>query len=168
MVVIYGQIPEETTGAFWNLFNAIKSCYKRFNKVVLGLKYLGFQLEIDENVSEIGQVKEFYRKIYVEWSAGLVMSEKTTEALTDVLTGLFSIVKIGGKLLGAFWKGIQPLVKVVSSFATILIGVFGKVGKVLTDFANTTTIFDKIANGMQKFFNAIINFCKKFKFIKRY
>ena len=157
---------EENTGAFWNLFRAIVAI-----KDLIGgswQKVFGFSdlEDYDERVEDIATKLKTFTENLKEWSEGLIMSSETTEVLTNILTGLFSILKLVGKTIIAVWQGFEPLLEVMKPLIGYILWALGLVGKEITDFTETTTVFEKITQNLQKFFTAIIDFVKSLELLK--
>lgn len=157
---------EENTGAFWNLFNAIVAIKDLIGgawQKVFGLSALD---DYDEQIEEVaGKLKNFTESLK-EWTEGLFLSGEATEALTNIFTGLFSILKITGKALISVWKGFYPLLEVIKPLLGYILGALGLVGKEITEFAEQTTVFERITKGMQTFFTTIIEFVKSLELLE--
>ena len=94
------------------------------------------------------------------------MSSETTEVLTNILTGLFSILKIVGKTVIAVAKGFSPLIEVLKPALGYLLGALGIVGKEITQFSDTTNVFEKITENLRLFFTTVIDFVKSLELLK--
>ena len=157
---------EENTGAFWNLFNtivAIKDLIGGAWNRVFGLSDLE---EYDDRIEDIaGKLKTFTENLK-EWTEGLTLSSEASETLTNIFTGLFSVLKIVGNTIIAVWKGMSPLLELISPLISYLLGALGLVGKEITNFSETTTIFEKITSNLQVFFTTIIEFVRSLELLK--
>lgn len=157
---------EENTGAFWNLFNAIVAIKDLIGGAwnrVFGLSDLE---EYDDRIEDIaGKLKRFTENLK-EWTEGLTLSSETSEALTNIFTGLFSVLKIVGNTIIAVWKGMSPLLELIAPLISYLLGALGLVGKEITNFSETTTIFEKITSNLQVFFTTIIEFVRSLELLK--
>jgi len=157
---------EENTGAFWNLFNAIVAIKDLIGGSwarVFGLSDLE---DYDERINDIANKVKTFTENLKEWSEGLMLSGETAETLTNIFTGLFSVLKIIGKTIIAVWEGFEPLLTVLKPLLGFILGALGIVGKEITEFSETTTIFQKITNTLQIFFTTIIDFVRSLELLK--
>ncbi len=157
---------EENTGAFWNLFNAlvaIKDLIGGAWQQVFGFSDLE---EYDDQINDIATKLKTFTENLKEWSEGLVMSSETTEVLTNILTGLFSILKIVGRTIIAVAKGFSPLLEVLKPALGYLLGALGLVGKEITQFSETTNVFEKITENLRLFFTTVIDFVESLELLK--
>jgi len=151
---------EENTGAFWNLFDAIVAI-----KDLIGgawSKVFGFSdlEDYDARINDIATKLKNLTSNLKEWTSGLFLSSEATSSLTNIFTGLFSILKMIGKTVIAIFKGFYPVFDVLKSLAVYVLGMLGILGKKVTDFSEKTTVFEAITKNLQAFFNTIIDFVK--------
>jgi len=157
---------EENTGAFWNLFNAIKAIKDLIGgawQQVFGFSDLE---EYDERINDIATKLKTLTTNLKNWTSGLFLSSQATEALTNIFTGLFSVLKILGKTFIAVFKGFYPVFEILRDAATYLLGALGIVGKEITEFSENTSIFTQITKNLQLFFNTIIDFVKSLNLVE--
>lgn len=157
---------EENTGAFWNLFNAIVAI-----KDLIGgswQKVFGFSdlEEYDDQVQDIATKLKTLTENLKEWSEGLFLSQEATETLTNIFTGLFSVLKIVGQTIIAVYKGVTPLLELLKPLLSYVLGALGLVGKEITQFSETTTVFERITDTLQRLSYGIIDFVKSLKLLE--
>jgi phage-related protein len=156
---------EENTGAFWNLFNAIKAIKDLIGNswdAVFGLSQLA---TYDERINEAGLKLKTFTQNLKDFTSKLFLSREASAAITNVLTGLFSILKLVGKTILAVAKGFTPVFNIIGNAVMYVIGLLGEVGGKITEFTKKAAFFDAITNNLKAFFNAIIGFVKGLKIL---
>lgn len=228
---------EENTGAFWNLFNAIKSIKDLIGGAwqnVFGFSDLD---DYDEEVEDIANKLKNLTSQLKDWSAGVSKSfrdpteemnnlliggatslgqlienidgtytdlegnilntndavellksnagilrdvrllnpdefteleerKQTLETFTNILTGIFSIAKILGKALSALWTGIQPLVTIIKSLVWEIFGGLGIAGESITEFTESTLIFEVAGQKIASVLTTIIEAVKSLNILQ--
>ncbi|NCU31626.1 MAG: hypothetical protein EOM23_01520, partial [Candidatus Moranbacteria bacterium] len=151
---------EENTGAFWNLFNAILAIKDLIGgswQRVFGFSDLEVYEEMTEDIAE--KLKTLTENLKT-WTEGLFLSEEAVESITNIFNGLFSILKLVGNTIVSVWRGFAPIFDLINPVISYTLYILGLLGKEITEFTETTTVFEKITKNLQSFFNAIINFVK--------
>ena len=114
---------------------------------------------INKQIEANGGIVNRYNEKQLEL---LLKRKQTLESFTNILTGLFSIFKIVGKTVIAVLKGLSPLIEVLKSALGYLLGALGLVGKEITQFSDTTDVFEKITKNLRVFLTTVIDFVKRF------
>ncbi|MFU8785835.1 MAG: tape measure protein [Candidatus Izemoplasmataceae bacterium] len=148
---------EENTGAFWNLFDAIiavRDLIRDSWNSVFGFSKLEGEDEIEDLASKLKNFTENLKR----WSEGLLMSESTAETLTNIFSGFFTIIKLFGQTVVAIFKGLTPIFDGIRSVVSYLLRSLGMLSGDMTEFAQTTTIFEKITAVITKVSQGIVDF----------
>lgn len=156
---------EETTGAFWNLYYAVIEVQKLVSgawKSIFGFSDLE---DGEERINDIGNKLKGFTERLREISENLYLSDEAAESFSNILKGLFSILKAVTKVIGALWTGVQPVLKVAKTLISGIVHLLGIAGKGFSDFVSTTTIFQRAGEGLANFFDKLINTFKGFNIL---
>ena len=148
---------EEMTGAFWNLFYAITDVRNLIRDAWGTIFPMSTMEDHADQVDDIANKIFNFTERLREMSESLLMSEEVSERLTMIFQGMFSIVKVLTKAIGALWTGIQPLFKVARDIVGVLLYALSVVGERLTDIVATTDKFEIAGKTLANFFENLID-----------
>ena len=142
---------EEDTGAFWNVFYAIKDA--------LDLLKEAFHEVIPPMTAEkLIEITENFKSLTEKFK----MSDETSTNLKNTFKGLFSAIDLVARTIGAVFKGFEPLVGLFGDIAGGLLGITGSFGDWLSqvdqsakDLGVFETITEKVSTAVQKFVDII-------------
>lgn len=142
---------EEDTGAFWNVFYAIKDA--------LDLLKEAFHEVIPPMTAEkLVEITENFKSLTEKFK----MSDETSTNLKNTFKGLFSAIDLVARTIGAVFKGFEPLVGLFGDIAGGLLGITGSFGDWLSqvdqsakDLGVFETITEKVSTAVQKFVDII-------------
>ena len=127
---------EEGNGAFWNLLDVIKQIRDIFQKSWNTIFPLSEFEEEGAMVSDVAQKLKSLTERLKEASKSWSLNEGTAEAFSNILKGVFSIVKLSIHVLGKLWDLVSPLVKFILKLSGGLLLALSKVGEGITKFVD--------------------------------
>lgn len=140
-------------GAIWNLMNAIQ---KLSDTVKQAFK------EVFKTDKKLSDIAEDFRR----FTEKLIMTDETAVDVKNIFKGIFSIFKIGIKILQGVKIALDPIFKAIIGDSGNFVKFLGELGNKIYDFANNTTIFTHIGQKFADVFTAIINAFKEVKIIE--
>jgi len=140
---------EEETGAFWNLFYAIRDVVALIKKSWRTIFPLSEMEEEEDQIEDIAGKLKSFTEYLKEMTSRLIMSEETAEKVSNVFKGLFSIIKAAGIVLSAVWRFVKPIFKVLVVVAAKLFTVLSDLGLIFTNFVNKSNIFTVIGDKLK-------------------
>lgn len=147
---------EEQQGAFWNLFNAVTALVDLFKKSWGVIFPLSEMEEGEARITDLSTRLKGFTERLKEMSKGLFLSEENSEKLSNILQGMFSVLKLFGKLISAIWVGIQPLLTLAKMLFSYLFTALSVVGAKFTEFVRTTDKLQLAGEGLSRFFGNLI------------
>lgn len=142
---------EEETGAMWNLYYALTD--------ILGLIKDAFREIFPPKTAQ--QLYDITAK-FKELTENFKMSDETSQNLKNTLQGVFAVLDMVGRGVGAVIKGFKPLLGLFGDISGGLLGMTGSFGSWLTEIDKSAkelgvfeTITNTIAKGVQKFVDVI-------------
>ena len=154
---LFGGIEEnskEPLGAIWNILNAIQ-------------KFIDTVKEAFNDVfpftTSISTLAEKFRL----FTLNLELSEEVTNGIKGIFKGLFSIFKLGIKILKGLKTAIDPVFKALLGESGNLIVFLGKIGDKFSKIVSDTDIFIKIGKKVSQVFTTIIDTLKELKIIEK-
>ena len=136
------------TGAFWNLFYAIKNVVDTIKSAWKSVFGFGKTLDDDKTYAEeagaklkdlTSKVRDFNEKIRS-------ISDNTMPHIYNILRGIFSVGKLITKSIGAVYNGIKPVFSIFGTAGGTVLETLGKLGEKFANFVDTTTIFATVSN----------------------
>ena len=139
---IFGLDPDNL-GAFWNVADAIKK--------VIDVISTAFSevFKVNKSLGEITRSLQTFTK-------KLVMTGGVANYVKYVFKGIFSVFKLGIKIVQGVLKAIQPVFKAIFGASGGLLKFLGNLGEKFSNFVDTTTIFTTIGEKIGNVFSTII------------
>jgi len=152
---------DKETGAFWNLFYAIKSVTDIVKQAWTSIFGLGRELKEGETYTDAAarNLKTITERIR-DFTAKLVPSEETLNNLKNIFRGVFSILKVGIKIISALFTGLKPVFNLVGEHSGGVLKTLGDLGDKFANFVESTDIFNKAGSLLAKIITVIINAVK--------
>lgn len=148
-------------GAFWNVIDAIQS----FINVVKEAWHEVFPFS-----KSLGEITKGLQ----QWSAGLfeIDSEgnkviKHSNDIKNIFKGLFSVLKLGKKILDGVMIAIKPIIKAIMGDANNFIEFLGNLSEKFANWVDETQLFADIGKKIADVFTVIIDGLKELKLIER-
>ena len=139
------QREEGNNGAFWNLLDALQQLRDLVSDAWAKVFFEGFETRGEVIAESARRMKDFTAGLKT-FTEGFLLNEKATKTFTNIFAGMFSILKAFGKLVGAIWRGISPLLGLVGEMASVIANMLGGTGNGLTEFVNQTLLFEYIGD----------------------
>lgn len=158
---------EGDNGAFWNLLQAIENLRDTIKKAWNIIFPLSELEEEDAMIADVAQKLKNFTSSLKENSKLLLLNEEATQALTNIFTGLFSVLKIITKSIGAVWYGVQPLLTVLKGLGIELFYVLGNLGARFTTLVQETTIFTRAGEFMYNIMDKLVTIIKEFNVLDK-
>ena len=154
---LFGGIEEnskEPLGAIWNILNAIQKFIDTVKEAFN---------EVFPFTTSISTLAEKFRL----FTLNLESSEEVTNGIKGIFKGLFSIFKLGIKILQGLKTAIDPVFKALLGESGNLIVFLGKIGDKFSKIVSDTDIFIKIGKKVSQVFTTIIDTLKELKIIEK-
>ena len=154
---LFGGIEEdskEPLGAIWNILNAIQKFIDTVNEAFN---------EVFPFTTSISSLAEKFRL----FTLNLESSEEVTNGIKGIFKGLFSIFKLGIKILQGLKTAIDPVFKALLGESGNLIVFLGKIGDKFSKIVSETDIFIKVGKKVSRVFTTIIDTLKELKIIEK-
>lgn len=137
---------EGDNGAFWNLLEAIqtiKDTIKDAWNIVFPISELKEEAAM---IADVGQkLKDFTARLK-EASKGWILNADQIDTFKGILIGIFTTLKAFGKLVGAIWRGISPLVSLFKEIVISIMQLLSGAGYGLDEFVEQTSMFKYIGD----------------------
>ena len=154
---------DKETGAFWNLFYAIKGVTDIIKEAWRSV--FGFGKTLDDNDQYVKEAAENLKSITERLQESTAKIKNFVESISgdlqNALRGVFSILKVITKSVGALWTGIKPLFGLVSEGSSSILSVLGDVGDKFANFVETTDIFARIGSTIAKYTTEFVSAIKE-------
>lgn len=137
----------QAQGALWNLFAAINGVIKTVRQA---------WSEVFPFNKSLKEISESLRNI----TAKMIMSEETAKNVKGIFKGVFSIFKLGIKILQGLKIAIDPIIKAILGDSKGIIQFFGELGEKFSKWVSETQFFIKIGSRVG---NAIASIIDKLK-----
>ena len=154
---LFGGIEEdskEPLGAIWNILNAIQKFIDTVKEAFN---------EVFPFTTSISSLAEKFRL----FTLNLESSEEVTNGIKGIFKGLFSIFKLGIKILQGLKTAIDPVFKALLGESGNLIVFLGKIGDKFSKIVSETDIFIKVGKKVSQVFTTIIDTLKELKIIEK-
>lgn len=154
---LFGGIEEnskEPLGAIWNILNAIQKFIDTVKEAFN---------EVFPFTTSISSLAEKFRL----FTLNLELSEEVTNGIKGIFKGLFSIFKLGIKILQGLKTAIDPVFKALLGESGNLIVFLGKIGDKFSKIVSETNIFIRIGKKVSRVFTTIIDTLKELKIIEK-
>ncbi len=154
---LFGGIEEdskEPLGAIWNILNAIQKFIDTVKEAFN---------EVFPFTTSISSLAEKFRL----FTLNLESSEEVTNGIKGIFKGLFSIFKLGIKILQGLKTAIDPVFKALLGESGNLIVFLGKIGDKFSKIVSETDIFIKVGKKVSRVFTTIIDTLKELKIIEK-
>lgn len=145
---------EENTGAFWNLFYAIKE--------IINLVKDSWEKVFPSKTAEESakSLKTFTEKLK-SFTEGLRLTEDKASKIQPIFVKIFSILKFGLNLIKASVKSLKPIGDFIKDIFGKLTAGLKKAGNELADLSGNTEFINKFSNYIYKASTSIVNAFKK-------
>lgn len=159
----------QETGAFWNLWYAIKN-------VVDTIKYswntvFGFGKKFEDDTEYIDKsansLKSFTKTLSDITGKLKTFTENNINNFSKAFRGVFSILRAITKTIKALWTGFKPLVNLLTSGSGAILDILGNIGDKFANMVETSSIFTKIADTLVTYNTKIANTLKELNIITR-
>lgn len=154
---LFGGIEEdskEPLGAIWNILNAIQKFIDTVKEAFN---------EVFPFTTSISSLAEKFRL----FTLNLELSEEVTNGIKGIFKGLFSIFKLGIKILQGLKTAIDPVFKALLGESGNLIVFLGKIGDKFSKIVSETDIFIKVGKKVSRVFTTIIDTLKELKIVEK-
>ena len=154
---LFGGIEENSKdplGAIWNILNAIQKFIDTVKEAFN---------EVFPFTTSISTLAEKFRL----FTLNLELSEEVTNGIKGIFKGLFSIFKLGIKILQGLKTAIDPVFKALLGESGNLIVFLGKIGDKFSKIVSETDIFIKVGKKVSQVFTTIIDTLKELKIIEK-
>ena len=154
---LFGGIEEdskEPLGAIWNILNAIQKFIDTVKEAFN---------EVFPFTTSISSLAEKFRL----FTLNLESSEEVTNGIKGIFKGLFSIFKLGIKILQGLKTAIDPVFKALLGESGNLIVFLGKIGDKFSKIVSETDIFIKVGKKVSRVFTTIIDTLKELKIVEK-
>lgn len=145
---------KDPLGAIWNILNAIQKFIDTVKEAFN---------EVFPFTTSISSLAEKFRL----FTLNLELSEEVTNGIKGIFKGLFSIFKLGIKILQGLKTAIDPVFKALLGESGNLIVFLGKIGDKFSKIVSDTDIFIKIGKKVSQVFTTIIDTLKELKIIEK-
>ena len=149
-----GKDSKEPLGAIWNILNAIQKFIDTVKEAFN---------EVFPFTTSISSLAEKFRL----FTLNLESSEEVTNGIKGIFKGLFSIFKLGIKILQGLKAAIDPVFKALLGESGNLIVFLGKIGDKFSKIVSETDIFIKVGKKVSRVFTTIIDTLKELKIIEK-
>ena len=140
-------------GAIWNIIDAIQN--------FVDIVKLAFS-EVFPITTSLSKLAEKFRI----FTLNLKMSEQVANGIKGAFKGVFSLFKVGIKILQGIKVALQPIFDAILGDAGTVVGTIGNIGESFAKWASETTIFTKIGKKVAEIFTTIITTLKELKIIE--
>ena len=144
---------DQSTGAFWNLFYAIKSVTDTIKSAWQNV--FGFKQGLED---EDGHVQEYANRLknvthaISEFSIHLKgIVDNMLPKMFNILRGVFSIGKFIAKLAGSIFNGIKPIFSIFSTAGGGILDILSDLGDKIANIVDTTDIFANVTSKLLSF-----------------
>ncbi len=137
------QLVTGLANAFWSLYAVVASVKKAFTDI--------FPAVTGKNLFDL-------TKKFREFTAHLMISKQTSEAITNTFRGLFAVLKAGLKIVGALAKALSPVARVLLILGSAVLSVLGCVGDLVAEFINWVDEAGLVRLAMTAVYNGILLF----------
>lgn len=154
---LFGGIEEDSKdplGAIWNILNAIQKFIDTVKEAFN---------EVFPFTTSISSLAEKFRL----FTLNLESSEEVTNGIKGIFKGLFSIFKLGIKILQGLKTAIDPVFKALLGESGNLIVFLGKIGDKFSKIVSETDIFITVGEKVSQVFTTIIDTLKELKIIEK-
>lgn len=157
---LFGGISEEDKaakvplGAIWNIMGAIQ----KFIDTVRQAWHEVFPFN-----TSVSTLAEKFRI----FTLNLEATEEVTNGIKGTFKGIFSIFKLGIKILQGVKKAIEPVFKAILGDSGNLIGFLGKIGEKFSTLVDKTDIFVRVGRKVSQVFTTIIDTLKELKIVEK-
>lgn len=141
-------------GAIWNVMNAIQ---KFIDTVKEAWK------EVFKTNTSLSQITEKFQK----FSEKLILTGDTAENVKSIFKGIFSIFKLGIKILQGVKVALTPIFNAISGDAGNFIKFLANIGESFASWVNETQIFITIGGKISEVLTTIIDKLKELKLIEK-
>lgn len=147
------EVASEPIGALWNLMNAIIKL-----KETISAAYH----EVFKPKKKLSELAESFR-VFTE---KLILSDDAAAKFKSVFKGIFSVFKLGIKILQGVKVALTPIFKALTGDSGKLLSFLAKIGDKFTKWVDTTNIFVSAGQKVSEVFSTIINTLKELKIIE--
>lgn len=157
---LFGGISEEDKaakvplGAIWNIMGAIQ----KFIDTVRQAWHEVFPFN-----TSVSTLAEKFRI----FTLNLEVTKEVTNGIKGTFKGIFSIFKLGIKILQGVKKAIEPVFKAILGDSGNLIGFIGKIGDKFSTLVDKTDIFVRVGRKVSQVFTTIIDTLKELKIVEK-
>ena len=145
---------KDPLGAIWNILNAIQKFIDTVREAFN---------EVFPFTTSISSLAEKFRL----FTLNLELSEEVTNGIKGIFKGLFSIFKLGIKILQGLKTAIDPVFKALLGESGNLIVFLGKIGDKFSKIVSETDIFIRVGKKVSRVFTTIIDTLKELKIIEK-
>lgn len=147
----------DNQGAFWNIYDAIIAVVDTFKSTWRTVFPKTLFEGYDDQVSDLANKFKGFTAGLKEATARFKDMIENGTKLRGILTGVFSVVKIGINVLKGIWYAIDPLVTTVKFLISDLLDFVSGFGKSLNRTANSTNKIFSIASKVNEILTKIID-----------
>lgn len=154
---LFGNVDEEADkpiGAIWNVMNAIQ---KFIDTVKEAWK------EVFKTNTSLSQITEKFQK----FSEKLILTGDTAENVKSIFKGIFSIFKLGIKILQGVKVALTPIFNAISGDAGNFIKFLANIGESFASWVDETQIFITIGGKISEVLTTVIDKLKELKLIEK-
>lgn len=139
-------------GAIWNILDFIKQFAKAMQDAF-------------SEVFNTGKTLKELTQSFQQFTSKLIMTTETSSNVKNIFKGVFSVLKLGIKVLKGVWIAVQPIFNTISKDSGNIIKTLGNLANKFTNWVNQTLIFNKIGERVANAFTTIITTFKEMKVI---
>lgn len=154
---LFGNVDEEADkpiGAIWNVMNAIQKFIETVKEA---------WKEVFKTNTSLSQITEKFQK----FSEKLILSGDTAENVKSIFKGIFSIFKLGIKILQGVKVALTPIFNAISGDAGNFIKFLANMGESFASWVDETQIFITIGGKISEVLTTIIDKLKELKLIEK-
>ena len=155
---LFGNIDEDESkgeiGAIWNFMNAIQ---KLADTVKQAFK------EVFKTNKKISEMAEDFRI----FTKSLIMTDETAKNVKNIFKGVFSIFKLGIKILQGVKVALTPIFNAISGDAGNFIKFLANIGESFASWVDETQIFITIGGKISEVLTTVIDKLKELKLIEK-
>ncbi|MDD4275613.1 MAG: hypothetical protein PHO33_01360, partial [Clostridia bacterium] len=155
---IFGEHGSPNQGAFWNIYDAIislKNLIKgTWNEIFAITSFTSYS----DQVNDLGQTLKSITERIKEFTKKIKDTIENNFELKAILSGVFSVIKVGIILIQALVYALDPLVQMVKNIVSLLINRIAAFSMRLTKIEGTVAGIQYVAQKINEILSSIIEF----------